>query len=223
MTLLRRFLRQPKQLWIRKVNFQIHRWTGIVLALYLTAMGLTGSILVFSDELTGMSAHRPWHISAKEPWADASIIIGSLAATYPHTHILSVMAPTKAEPFYLAILQIRERTTVACHPVTGRVLGELRSTRTWLDLVREFHENLFLRRTGRILNGTAAAFLLLLIFSGLVNWWPGVKKLALCHYGRLPKEMAETHLRLTQRRRLLGRGILVHLGIHRSLFCLARE
>ena len=47
MRFLRRALRQPQSLWIRKAMFQIHLWTGIGLGLYVVVVSLTGSVLVF--------------------------------------------------------------------------------------------------------------------------------------------------------------------------------
>ena len=65
--------------------------------------------------------------------------------------------------------------TVACHPATGEVLGEVTRRPSKLEWVYDLHENLLARRTGRVVNGIAAGFLLLLALTGLVNWWPGLQ------------------------------------------------
>lgn len=43
--------RQPQTLAIRRACFQIHLWTGLLLAVYLLVIALTGSVLVYRDEL----------------------------------------------------------------------------------------------------------------------------------------------------------------------------
>jgi len=57
-------------------------------------------------------------------------------------------------------------------------MGEVIRGRSRLEWVYDLHENLFARRTGRVINGFCAAALLLLTITGLVNWWPGVKHVA---------------------------------------------
>jgi len=48
-------LHHPRRLWIRKAIFQVHLWGGVLLTLYLVVIALSGSVLVFEDELTRMT------------------------------------------------------------------------------------------------------------------------------------------------------------------------
>jgi hypothetical protein len=51
LTVWQRWLRQPQKIWLRKALFQVHLWTGIALGLYILMISLTGSVLVYSNEL----------------------------------------------------------------------------------------------------------------------------------------------------------------------------
>ena len=51
MTLWQRWLRQPQRVWLRRVIFQMHLWTGLALGLYVAVLSLTGSVLVYRNEL----------------------------------------------------------------------------------------------------------------------------------------------------------------------------
>ena len=176
MTPLRRFYRRPQKLVLRRFNFQIHLWAGIVLAVYLVVIGLTGSVLVFRAELEPLSCVKPWRaIRAEEPYADLAVVVDNLKAAYPNHRISSVMAPTGSRPVFLAVLEGRRRITVASDPAEGRVLGELSNQPRWLDVIRDLHVSLLLGRTGRLLNGAGALALLVLNLTGLVIWWPGVR------------------------------------------------
>jgi uncharacterized iron-regulated membrane protein len=169
-------LRHPQQLWPRRVNLQIHLWAGVVLAIYAVLIGVSGAVLVFGAELERLENPSSWpKLAANQPIADLSAVVNSLRATFPHTHVVSIMAPTPAEPVFMAVMLTRQPTTVACSAVTGEVLGEVKRDRSRLEWVYDLHENLFARRTGRVINGICAAGLLLLTITGLVNWWPGVK------------------------------------------------
>ena len=46
-----RWLRAPQTLWVRRAIFQIHLWTVIGISLYLLMICVTGSVLVYRNEL----------------------------------------------------------------------------------------------------------------------------------------------------------------------------
>jgi uncharacterized iron-regulated membrane protein len=45
------WLRHPEQLWMRQLLFQVHTWIGIVAGLYILVMSLSGSMIVYRNEL----------------------------------------------------------------------------------------------------------------------------------------------------------------------------
>src|SRR6202161_1187247 len=51
MTFWDRWLRRPQSLWLRKALFQIHLWTGIGLGIYVVLISVSGSAIVFRNEL----------------------------------------------------------------------------------------------------------------------------------------------------------------------------
>jgi uncharacterized iron-regulated membrane protein len=176
MTFFQALAQRPQRLWIRRLNFQVHLWVGITLAAYLIVIGVTGSILVFQPELEDISGLHPWRQTrAKGPVADITLVIARLRAAYPHFRILSINTPSQIDPDFVTVLQGRGRIKVASSAVNGEVLGEFPRRATWIDIVRDLHETLLIRRNGRIANGVGAAFLLLLSATGLVIWWPGVR------------------------------------------------
>ncbi len=65
----------PRKLFLRKALFQIHLWSGIFLSAYVIVIALTGSILVFENELTRTTL--PATLSAYDPRAPR---------LHPHRH-----------------------------------------------------------------------------------------------------------------------------------------
>ena len=51
MSVWSKWMRQPQTVWLRRALFQIHLWTGLALGLYLVMLSLTGSALVYRNEL----------------------------------------------------------------------------------------------------------------------------------------------------------------------------
>jgi uncharacterized iron-regulated membrane protein len=184
MAFLRGFIQRPQRVWVRRVNFQIHLWAGLILTLYLIVIGITGSILVFREELEALAGLNPWHgIHATGPYADPVTVLANVRAAFPDTRIISLSAPTQANPVYTVLLQTRNRSpgsgSIAIHPVTGQVLGRmprrLPPNWGWLGVVRNLHETLLVGVTGRQINGILAGFLLLINLTGMVVWWPGIR------------------------------------------------
>jgi uncharacterized iron-regulated membrane protein len=176
---LQRYIHRPQQLGVRRLNFQVHLWVGIILTLYVIVIGVTGSILVFRTELERMGGLKPWqNIRREEPVADIASVVENLQAAYPHSHIVSVDMPAENDATFVGVLLGRGgEIKVACDPKDGRVLGEFPRKASWLDFIEELHVSLLFRARGqgRMLNGVGAAFLLLLNATGLVIWWPGIR------------------------------------------------
>jgi uncharacterized iron-regulated membrane protein len=177
-SILQRYFHRPQQLFVRRLNFQVHLWVGIILTLYLIVIGVTGSILVFRPELERVCGFRPWqNMRANGPVADIVTVVENLTAAYPGSHVVSVDAPSENEATFVAVLQGRGRIRVGCGPQDGKILGEFPREHNWLNTVEELHISLLdpRRGQGRMWNGVGAAFLLLLNATGMVIWWPGIR------------------------------------------------
>src|SRR5665213_617580 len=46
------WLQQPQRLWLHKALFQSHFWIGAIAGAYLALMSVTGSVLVYRNELS---------------------------------------------------------------------------------------------------------------------------------------------------------------------------
>src|SRR5215472_17149360 len=51
MTLAEQWIRRPQNLWLRRAIFQIHLWTGIGVGIYVFLISVSGSAIVFRNEL----------------------------------------------------------------------------------------------------------------------------------------------------------------------------
>jgi uncharacterized iron-regulated membrane protein len=50
-TTWQRWVRQPQRVWLRRAIFQVHLWSGIGLGLYVFFISVTGSVLIYRNEL----------------------------------------------------------------------------------------------------------------------------------------------------------------------------
>ena len=171
------FRDHPRRLRWRKVLFQIHLWTGIAVGLYLLLIGITGSALVFREEME----HALYH-DLMEPSAGAyaephpGIVAERLRKQFPDYTLTSVFLPGVEIKSVFAYLRKDGRYMAAfVDPAGGGVLGTVRQEESFLRWLQDLHFNLLSGATGRIVNGVGALFLLLLCMTGLVVWWPGIR------------------------------------------------
>lgn len=58
--------RQPQRVWLRRVLFQVHLWTGIGAGLYIVVASLSGSAVVFRREINrALSPVRPVQVPGR--------------------------------------------------------------------------------------------------------------------------------------------------------------
>src|SRR3954451_5672807 len=63
----RRWVRQPQTVWLRKAIFHVHMWSGIAIGVYVFLVSVTGSILVFRNELYVAATREPVVVQAAGP------------------------------------------------------------------------------------------------------------------------------------------------------------
>ncbi|MEQ1884334.1 MAG: PepSY-associated TM helix domain-containing protein, partial [Bryobacteraceae bacterium] len=50
-SLWERWMRRPQSVWLRKAMFQLHLWIGIAIGVYIVVVCVSGSLLVFRNDL----------------------------------------------------------------------------------------------------------------------------------------------------------------------------
>lgn len=190
--MLRRFIERPQQVWLRKAFFQIHLWAGIIVGLYVIAIGISGSILVFKEELFPRPDVDVGAVDTRACTPESlERVVKNVEAAHPGKEAFLTACPSEANPLYLITIREpikvkpgdgpsrrgapREQLAVYAHPHTGEVVGTANREESWVNWMEEFHFNLLAGRTGRLWNGIGSAILLALLITGLVLWWPGIK------------------------------------------------
>jgi uncharacterized iron-regulated membrane protein len=177
LTVWERWVRQPQKIWLRRALFQAHLWSGIALGLYILMMSVTGSVLVYSNEL--FRAATPEPIISKGP--GPRLTDDQLAETASHLYTgYRVVRITRARNLDQAVDISLRRGDETKHrqfdPRSGNDLGDSVSMGIWLvSKLIDLHDNLLAGPTGRMVNGIGALALLAVAMTGMAIWWPGTK------------------------------------------------
>jgi uncharacterized iron-regulated membrane protein len=177
MTHWQRWISQPQSVWLRKVVFQVHLWSGIGLGLYLLVVSVTGSIVVYSNELYRAATRAPITVAPSGPRLSDEELRAAIAHVYPGYTVVSVGGGQKPDQAVSITLSgSRGRKDRLFDPYTGADLGD--SVPLSIHLVSkllELHDDLLAGPTGRSVNGFGAVMLIVLALTGIVVWWPGIK------------------------------------------------
>src|ERR1700748_159895 len=104
MTSWDRWLRRPQSLWLRKAIFQIHLWTGIGLGIYVVLISVSGSVIVFRNELYGALSVGPKVVAVSGPRLSRDALKKAVHETWPGydiSYIFDSKRPNEATEVWL--------------------------------------------------------------------------------------------------------------------------
>ena len=186
MTFWQRWARQPQNVWLRKAVFQIHLWTGIGAGLYVLLTSITGSAIVFRNEISRKFTPQATVEISGNRLNDDELKAAALKA-HPGYRVTAILkprrnrrnpdqAPIEKQAIEIWLERGNESLRQFFDPYTGLDLGSAISqvivAVAWIE---DLHVNLLYGETGRIVNGTAGVLFTLVALTGLVVWWPGIK------------------------------------------------
>ena len=192
-----RWMRQPQRVWLRRASFQIHLWIGLAIGLYVVVLSVTGSVLVYRNELDRALAtpHAVFDETARAMSADELRQVAARA--YPGWTVADVTEGRTTrrpagqggrggrggnrppDPTAAVTLQRgEERKDRLFDPYTGTDLGDSTTQGQLfiLWLVRVHDELLLDRPDGPWWNGFLSLVFTVLVVTGAVVWWPGVSR-----------------------------------------------
>ena len=169
---------------LRDFVFKLHRYIGLAVGLIAIIIGLTGSLLVFHDEISDFLLHR--QIGTITPGSErlpVEVILNQLKTAYANQPgVIIDRIYMSAKPNAPAIVVPRKQESdlaeLYVNPYTGVVLGnsqEIFSER-FFYVVYELHYSLLAGKTGYAITGIAGLLMCILSITGILLW-PGWRKL----------------------------------------------
>jgi uncharacterized iron-regulated membrane protein len=178
MSLAERWLRHPQGVWARKALFQIHLWTGLIVALYVLVMSVTGTVLIYRRELAKAFSAEPHVLAGPGPRFTVDELKRAAERAHPGYQANRVFEPRNPSlPVEIWLERGSNKIQRLFNPYTGADLGNSLEVgfRVVLWLV-DLHDNLLSGRTGHFANGIGGICVTLVCLSGIVIWWPGIDK-----------------------------------------------
>lgn len=178
MNFTERWMRRPQNVWLRRALFQVHLWTGIAVGLYVMAISISGSAIVFRNELYKKLSPGPQTFTA----AGARLTHDQLKhaaeeanAGYTVSYVFEGKRPEQSVEIWLR--RDKNQKQRLFNPYTGQDVGPaVPAGIRILAWLRDLHINLLAGKRGLAVNGIGAGVLTVLCLTGLVIWWPGAER-----------------------------------------------
>jgi uncharacterized iron-regulated membrane protein len=171
---------------LRPWSLQLHLWTGLTLGALLCVVCASGAVSTLRHDLDRWQhAQIPESTpSATAPW-DAAV--AAALAHWPGSAVQWVAPPAgTGGPTEVWVVHKHgpsdeddELAILYCDPRSGALLGSTRDGNVSgvMSWIARLHTTLFLGQLGAWLLGFAAIALSIFCISGVILWWPGVKRL----------------------------------------------
>ncbi|MEJ1937094.1 PepSY-associated TM helix domain-containing protein, partial [Nostoc sp. NIES-2111] len=163
---------------IRKLALGVHLWLGVILALYGVALGFSGAVITFKDELKYWQNPELHDSGARGFGADPDRVLAQVRERYPDWQPLSFTWPhDQTTNWMIFLLRGSQSLEVYVNPETGVLVGTHDPKSGWLGWIETLHTNLAWGRNGRLANGYGAIGIGLLCLTGLYLVWPRLRHL----------------------------------------------
>ena len=180
------FIDRPQSVWWRKLMFQIHLWVGILLALYVIAISVSGCVLIFGREITDDAP------SIALQQASSRVALEEVAASarklHPDYELNGFQNLSESRKALRVALEkemgdpkhkVTLRRVIYFDPHDGHVItdrdDDFKKNHPVYAWLQDLHINLLAGRTGLKVNAACGGGLLLLCITGIIIWWLGFR------------------------------------------------
>lgn len=159
---------------VRPLLITVHRWVGLVAALFLALLGISGAIIVFEDPLNDWLNSRIAIVAPRGTELPVAELVRRIEAARPGYRVTGADFGQDARHTDAVSLEAdgHPELDLFVDPYDARVLGSTADERNWLTPIHQFHTHLLAGSFGRAVVGWAGVGLVFLAVVGLVLWWP---------------------------------------------------
>lgn len=165
---------------LRGLWFSVHKWIGILLALLIVPISLTGSALVWHEWLDETLNPQRYAVTGAPALTPGAYAGAAQAALGPDERVLSIRYPEHGGgPVTVTAVGAARpgsarppRTSVWLDPADGRLLDKAPSDSGAARALHSLHGSLMIPGWGRAIVGWVGVFMFLSCLTGIWLWWP---------------------------------------------------
>jgi len=153
----------------------LHLWLGLSSGLIVFIVALTGSILVFEDEIDAFvnpEFYQVSNIGTKKLPVD--VYVNAIQKKYKITQLDRIQ--TYEDPQRTVIVSgpdaDKNDQIFSVDPYTGNILARVSEKSSFFSVVLDLHRHLILGEVGKFITGCSCIIFVFMLISGIILWWP---------------------------------------------------
>ena len=166
---------------LRGLWFSIHKWIGILLAILIVPISLSGSALVWHDWLDG-AVNPERHVAhGKAQLPFEAYVAGARRSLTPQDRVSAIAFPAERGAVQVTAVRPAEggrgrpvRTQIWVDPASGEMIDRQSGNEGLVRTLHVLHGSLMVPGVGRQIVGWIGVFMLVSCLTGLWLWWPTV-------------------------------------------------
>lgn len=156
---------------MRRLLYRAHQYVGLAAGLILMLVAVSGALLSYADNILRLLNPTVLQVSASGTRLDPAALIQAIGQQAPHQHIVGLNMPAASDAAAKVSFAAQHKlpgrgSSEYVNPYTGQLLGVARGEQ-FLKTVENFHRQLLLGKTGKLLVGCCVLLLILLLLSGI--------------------------------------------------------
>lgn len=160
---------------IKKNIGLLHLWLGLASGLIVFIVALTGSLLVFEDELDEFFNPKFYKVLAigKEKFP-VDLLVANVQKEFHLKKVDRIHSFNDPERSLLITGTDfeKKKQIISVDPYTGKVLASVPAKSRFFSVVLDLHRHLVLGDFGQAVTGASCLIFVFMLLSGLVLWWP---------------------------------------------------
>jgi uncharacterized iron-regulated membrane protein len=160
-----------KLMSVRQVFLKLHLWMGLGAGLLVFVLALTGTLLVFDNEIDRLLNPRLLTVAPQANNLPLADLAKRTEQAYPGHRTIAISMNPRPAAAWQVILGGRSLIFAYINPHTGEVLGSRQRDKYFMYYVHQLHTHLLLGRKGDPFVAYGTLCLMFLLLSGLYLWW----------------------------------------------------
>lgn len=157
---------------MKKVLRKLHRVLGLSVGLWAALAAGTGSVLVFSDEIDALLNPHLLEVAPRSTGFDLDGAVTAVRARFPDQPLQALRLPRAADQPVIVRVGVSQVTDVYLDPYSTQILGTRAEYGGVMGFLWDLHVHLLAGEVGETVAGVLGLFLLGMLVSGVVLWWP---------------------------------------------------
>lgn len=181
---------------MKKLLLNLHLYVGIIAALFLVCVSISGAIIAFEPELNRAFNGQLTNVRVSGPQMNWDAFRARVEQQSPGWKLIRFYFPDAPDrSTYVRLRNVRTHKIrhVYANQYTGQVLGSTEDGSNWIIKVHDLHVNFLAGKIGNQIVTWTTVGVLVLSLSGIVLWWP--RKVFRFHRDRpLPRINRDLHM-----------------------------